>query len=96
MSFSAFGPIPGLAHCYSLGLKSLKETVPVSWHSVPSCPLTPGSWFIRVLATLALVACTLLVLSRTGPPKAIFGVPQSSKYTFPGIFNPGLVQRHPS
>lgn len=53
MSFSAFGPIPGLvrslrAHCCSLGLKSLKETMPVSWHLVPSRPLTPEPWFIRL------------------------------------------------
>lgn len=93
MSFSAFGPIAGLApspraHCCTLGLKSLKETVPVSWHSVPSSPLTPSPWFIRlgVQARPEFVTCILLILSRAGPSKAIFGVHQSPKYTFTRIF----------
>lgn len=49
---SAFDPDSGSgpaksprAHCCSLGLKSLKETLPASWPQVPSCPLVPSPWF---------------------------------------------------
>lgn len=51
--------------CCSLGLNSLKENVPVSWHSGPFQPFDSTSMVYDVLSPgrPRLVACTLLVLS---------------------------------